>query len=190
MANRLQPASTNILHMQQKTIRCNNPQHPKQSHRIRIQRLTPRPPTLHRRTLPQIPRKHTKRPKLRQLHSNTRRSKRAPMVRPSPKTKRNTHHQRTPLLPMHQTHLHLRNHTPHTLHRPQLQTMEPMHRPPTRQQHQNHQHTTPHPTPPHHTPHHHSPHHPPHHHMEPKPQKPTLTQKNTKIEYTTEKGKA
>lgn len=161
MAHRMRPARTNILHMQQKTIRCHHPQRTRQSHRIRIQRLTPRTPPLHRRTLPQILGKHPKRANLRQLHSKPRRNKRNHLVRPRTTNKRNPHHQRTPLPHMRQTHLHQRNHTPHTLHRPQLQTMEHLRRPTPNQQNQNHQHTPPNPT---------------HHHPQPHP-KPNILKK-------------
>lgn len=165
MAPSMRPARTNILNLQQKTIRSHHPQRTRQTHRLRIQRLTTRTPTLHRRTLPQILGKHPKWTNLRQLHSKPRRNKRNHLVRPRTKTKRNPHHQRTPLPHLHQTHLHIRNHTPHTLPRHQLQTMEHLRRPTTHQQNQNHNHP---------------PTNPPHHHPQPHP-KPILTQHRTHI---------
>lgn len=168
---------TNTIHLQQKTIRSHHPQPTQTSHQHRIQRLTPRPPTLHKRTLPPILGKHTEWPKLRQLHRQPRRNKRPPMGRPSPTTQRNTHHQRATLLHMHQTHLHQRNHPTHTPPRPNIPTMATMPTNPTNQRNHHHHHPPPH-------------NHPNHHHLQPQPQKPTLTQKKQKIEYIILEGKA
>ena len=123
MVTNLPTTRPNILNLHKTTIRSHHHQPPRPHNRNRIQRLTPRPPTLQPRPLPPTTTKQRPRHKLRQLHRQPRRNKRTPTNNPPKPARSNPLHQRNPLLHMHQTHRRIRNHHPHPPPRPNIQTM-------------------------------------------------------------------
>ena len=112
----------------------------------RIQRVTARSTPLHPRSMPPSTTKLAIRLNIRQLHRNTRRSKRHHVGRPTSTTRSHTHHQRLTLLQLRQTHRQLRNHQSHRQTRRHLPRPTTSSKLPERKQNRNdsaERHTTP-----------------------------------------------